>query len=32
MLEAMLTVNLSMPDAAEGIAAFREKRPPGWRS
>lgn len=31
MLEALLTVNLSMPDAAEGFAAFREKRPPSWR-
>jgi len=31
MLEALLTVNLAMPDAAEGLAAFVEKRNPTWR-
>ncbi|SEF15483.1 Enoyl-CoA hydratase/carnithine racemase [Rhizobiales bacterium GAS191] len=32
MLEALLTVNLAMPDAVEGLAAFVEKREPSWRS
>lgn len=32
MLEALLTVNLAMPDALEGLAAFVEKRKPTWRS
>lgn len=31
MLEALLTVNLTMPDAAEGFAAFKARRPPAWR-
>ena len=30
MLESMLTVNLGMPDAQEGFAAFAEKRKPLW--
>jgi enoyl-CoA hydratase len=30
MLQAMLTVGLSMPDAREGLAAFAEKRPASW--
>lgn len=32
MLQAMLSVNLGMPDAREGLSAFAEKRPPAWRS
>lgn len=32
MLEALLTVNLSMPDAVEGLAAFVEKRTASWKS
>jgi enoyl-CoA hydratase/carnithine racemase len=32
MLEALLTVNLAMPDAIEGLAAFAAKRQPTWRS
>lgn len=32
MLEAMLSVNLGMPDAREGLAAFAEKRLPAWRT
>jgi enoyl-CoA hydratase/carnithine racemase len=31
MLHPMLTVTASTEDAAEGIAAFTEKRPPVWR-
>jgi enoyl-CoA hydratase len=31
MLEALLSVNLDMPDAREGLAAFAEKRSPNWR-
>ncbi|MFG1347758.1 enoyl-CoA hydratase-related protein [Xanthobacter autotrophicus DSM 431] len=31
MLEALLTVNLSMPDAVEGLAAFVEKRTASWK-
>lgn len=31
MLEALLTVNLAMPDAVEALAAFAEKREPSWR-
>jgi enoyl-CoA hydratase len=31
MLEQALTVNLEMPDAKEGLAAFGEKRRPRWR-
>lgn len=30
MLQGMLTVGLSMPDAREGLAAFAEKRQPSW--
>jgi enoyl-CoA hydratase/carnithine racemase len=30
MLQAMLTVNLDMPDAREGLAAFAERRDPNW--
>jgi len=30
MLEAMLTVNLGVEDAREGLAAFAEKRAPAW--
>lgn len=32
MLENALTVNLGMPDAIEGLAAFRERRAPTWRA
>lgn len=32
MLEAMLTVNLGMPEAEEALAAFSQKREPSWRS
>ncbi|HRJ68441.1 MAG TPA: enoyl-CoA hydratase-related protein, partial [Beijerinckiaceae bacterium] len=32
MLEALLTANLTMPDAAEGLAAFAEKRRPNWKT
>lgn len=32
MLEAMLTVNLGMPEATEALAAFSEKREPAWRN
>lgn len=31
MLQAALTVNLSVPDAREGTTAFAEKRLPAWR-
>jgi len=30
-LQAMLTLTAQTEDAAEGIAAFLEKRPPQWR-
>ena len=32
MLEALLSVNLAMPDAVEGLAAFSERRAPAWRA
>ena len=32
MLQAHLSVSLSMPDAAEGVAAFTEKRKPVWNA
>lgn len=32
LLESMLSVNLGMPDAREGLAAFAEKRLPSWRT
>lgn len=32
MLEALLTVSLGMPDAAEGMAAMAEKRAPAWHT
>ena len=31
LLHPLLTVTASTEDAAEGIAAFTEKRPPEWR-
>ena len=31
MLHPLLTVTASTEEAAEGIAAFTEKRPPSWR-
>ncbi len=31
-LHAMLTVTSQTAEAAEGIAAFIEKRPPAWRT
>jgi enoyl-CoA hydratase/carnithine racemase len=31
LLHPMLTVTTELEDAAEGIAAFLEKRPPAWR-
>ena len=31
MLEASLTVNLGLPDAREGAAAFAARRPPAWQ-
>ena len=30
-LHPLLTVNTSLEDTAEGIAAFMEKRPPVWK-
>jgi enoyl-CoA hydratase len=30
MLEHALTLNLSLPDAREGVTAFLERRPPRW--
>jgi len=30
-LHSQLTVNAGLEDAAEGVAAFKEKRPPQWR-
>ena len=32
MLHPLLTVTASTDEAAEGIAAFTEKRPPSWRA
>lgn len=32
MLESALTVHLGLPDAAEGMAAFKERRKPAWIS
>lgn len=32
LLHALLTVTASTEEAAEGLAAFAEKRPPGWRA
>jgi enoyl-CoA hydratase/carnithine racemase len=31
LLHPLLTITASTEDAAEGIAAFQEKRPPEWR-